>query len=323
MRRTRFGRVRVLPALLVPLFIALPTPPGLSAQVELQHRMLRDKLTHELETRIHGFEGVAGVQVIDLATGETVGVNADLVFPQGSAIKITLLLELFRRAEAEPGLLARRIEMTDGHRTGGSGILQNLTDGGTALSLEDLAVLMIVHSDNTATNILLDEMGMDAVNALHRDLGAPATLFRRKMIRPDASARGEENVSTPAEAARIMERIARCQLPMSEAACFRVQDILEIPKSGDFRAPIPTSVPVAWKPGGVEGVSTAWGLVALPDRPYAVAVMTTYGSNGGALVRSVSEVVYDHFARLARSTEYGVRVPLEVIRRVRGGGGTP
>ncbi len=294
-----------------------------AAQTALHQEILRDQLADRLSALVDDFEGVAGVQVVDLATGETTGVNADLIFPQGSAIKITLLLELFRRAEDEPDLLTRRVEMTDAVRTGGSGILQNLTDGGTALSLEDLAVLMIVYSDNTATNILLDELGMDAVNALHRDLGAPSTLFRRKMIRPDASARGDENVSTPAEAARIMDRIARCQLPMGEAGCFRVQEILEIPKGGDLRTPIPSSVPVAWKPGGVEGVATAWGLVALPDRPYAIAVMTTFGGDGGAFVRAASELAYRHFSRLARSTDYGVRVPLEVMRRARGGGGAP
>lgn len=320
-RRTPLRRALALAALPLAALFAPPLAHPVAAQTPLHHNVLRQQLADRLEAAVAGFEGVAGVQLIDLATGETQGVNADLVFPQGSAIKITLLLELFRRAQEEPDLLARRVEMSDAHRTGGSGILQNLTDGGTALSLEDLAVLMIVYSDNTATNILLDELGMDRVNALHRDLGAPGTLFRRKMIRPDASARGDENVSTPAEAARIMERIARCQLPMSEAACFRVQDILEIPKSGDFRAAIPASVPVAWKPGGVEGVSTAWGLVSVPDRPYAIAIMTTYGGDGGALVREVSEIAYSHFSRLARSTDYGVRVPLDVIRRTRGGGG--
>jgi beta-lactamase class A len=302
-------------------------PAALAAQASptaLHQQILRDRLNRELDELVRDFEGVAGVQIVDLVSGETAGVNADLVFPQGSAIKIPLLLELFRRAEDEPEILARRVELAPELRTGGSGVLQHLSDRGAALSIEDLAVLMIVYSDNTATNVLVDELGMDAVNALSRNLGAPGTLFRRKMIRPDASARGEENVSTPAEAARIMDRIARCQLPMSEGACFRVQAILEIPKSGDFRAPIPASVPVAWKPGGVEGVSTAWGLVSLPDRPYVVAVMTTYGGDGGALVRAVSAAAWGHFSRLARSTDYGVRVPLDVLRRTRGesGGGS-
>ena len=306
-----------LPALLfVSLAAAGPLSTPASAQA-LQREILRDKLRSDLTSLAGEFEGVAGIQVLDLATGETIGVNADLVFPQGSAIKIPILLELLRRSEADPELLGRRVTLTPEALTGGSGVLKNLTHGGSALSIEDLAILMIVHSDNTATNLVIDLVGMDSVNALTDDLGAPGTRLQRRMIQPEASARGEENLSTPAEAARIMERIARCDLPVSEASCFRIQEILEIPKNGAFRAPIPTSVPVAWKPGGVEGVATAWGLVSLPDRPYAVAIMTSYGGDGSALVRAASEVVYRYFARLDRSSEYGVRVPIDVIRRIR------
>jgi beta-lactamase class A len=305
--------------LLAQALLSLPGAAG--AQEPLHHDLLRERLRADLETLVHGFPGVAGVQVVDLVDGWRVGVNADLIFPQGSAIKVPLLLELFRRAEREPGLLARRVELTSEARTGGSGVLQHLTHAGSALSLEDLAILMIVYSDNTATNLLIDEVGLDAINALTASLGAPGTLFQRKMIRPEDSAAGRENLSTPAEAAHLMERIARCDLPLGERGCVRVREILEIPKEGAFREPIPSDVPVAWKPGGVEGVATAWGLVSLPDRPYVVAVMTTYGGDGSELVGAVSEVVHAHFARLARSTDYGVRVPLEVIRRVRPGGG--
>jgi beta-lactamase class A len=296
-----------------------PTPRAVAPSPHLD--LLRDQLQDELESLVAGFHGVAGVQVVDLATGDAFGVHDDLVFPQGSAIKIPILLELFRRAQDDLALLSRRVELTADLRTGGSGVLQNLTDAGSALSLEDLAVLMIVHSDNMATNILIDELGMEAVNALSASLGAPGTRLQRKMIRPEDSAAGRENLSTPAEAARIMERIAHCDLPMAEDACGRVREILAIPKSGDFRAPIPGSVPVAWKPGGVEGVATAWGLVGLPDRPYVVAVMTTFGDGGGELVRAVSEAAWEHFRRLDRSSPYGVRVPLDVIRRQREGGG--
>ena len=80
--------------------------------------------------------------------------------------------------------------MTDEVRTGGSGVLLHLTNGGTSLSLEDYAIYMIVYSDNTGTNVLIDEMGMDEVNALSASLGAEHTLLQRKMIQPEESARG-------------------------------------------------------------------------------------------------------------------------------------
>ncbi len=295
--------------------------PNHALRAQDAHRdILRAQFQDRLETLVEAYEGVAGVHVVDLTDGTRFAVRDDLVFPQASSIKIPILLELFRRAEEEPGLLERRVEMTDEIRTGGSGVLRYLTDGGSALSLEDYAVYMILYSDNTATNVLIDALGMDAVNALSASLGATRTLLQRKMIRPEESARGNENLSTPRDAARIMERLVDCDLPMSEASCLRVQEILAIPKSGAYVDPIPSSVRVAWKPGGITGVAAAWGAVNLPDRPYVLVVMSSYGGDGGAVIREISAAAWDYFSRLSGVTEYGTRVPLEVKRRIGGGG---
>lgn len=293
------------------------------AQAQDAHRdILRGKLQAELNHIVDAYEGVAGVHIVDLTSGDRFTVQDDLVFPQASAIKVPILLELFRRAESEPEILRRRVDMTDEIRTAGSGVLQVLTDGGSALSLEDYAIYMIMVSDNTATNVLIDELGMSAINALSTSLGAPHTRLQRKMIRPEESARGNENLSTPVEAARIMEAIASCDLPMSEASCHRVREILELPKGGPIRNPVPSRIPIAFKPGGITGVSTVWAIVDVPDRPYVVSVMSNYGGNGGDVVEAVSAAAYDYFSRLSGITEYGTRVPLDVKRRVQGSGGS-
>ena len=305
----------------VALLVLAPTllPAAELGAQEAHLAIVRDKLHSELTAIVEEYEGVAGIHVVDLTTGERFTVRDDLLFPQASAIKIPILLELFRRAEEEPEILGRRVTMTDEVRTGGSGVLQVLTDGGSALSLEDYAIYMIQHSDNTATNVLIDELGMDAVNALSASLGATRTLLQRKMIRPEESARGNENLSTPRDAALIMERIATCDLPMSQASCERVREILELPKGGPVRNPVPRSVPMAFKPGGITGVATVWALVDVPDRPYVLVVMSSYGGNGGEVIEAVSEAAYGYFSRLSGVTEYGTRVPLDVKRRVSGG----
>jgi beta-lactamase class A len=255
---------------------------------------------------------------LDLTTGDRFAADDELLFPQASAIKIPILLEFFRRAETDPGILSKRVEMNDEVRTGGSGVLHHLTDGGSTLSLEDYAIYMIVYSDNTATNVLIDELGMEAINALSMSLGASNTKLQRKMIQPEESARGNENLSTPRDAARIMERIARCDLPMSKGSCARVREILEIYKGGPIRAPIPRAIPVAFKPGGITGVATVWALIGMPDRPYVLSVMSNYGGDGGAVVEAVSDASYQYFSRLSGVTDYGTRVPLEIKRRVSG-----
>jgi beta-lactamase class A len=304
--------------------VALLSSQGLAHAQEEHREILRQKFQEELESIAWGYDGVAGIHVMDLVDGDVFDVGGDMVFPQASAIKIPILLELFRRAEHDPDILTRRVELTDEVRTEGSGVLRLLTDGGSSLSLEDYAIYMIVYSDNTATNVLIDELGMDAVNALSASLGATSTRLQRKMIREEESALGNENLSTPLDAALIMRKIQECDLPMSVERCSRVREILEIYKSGPVRAPVPRSVPIAFKPGGITGVATVWALVDLPGRPYALSVMSNYGGDGGEVVEAASDAAFRYFSKLSGATPYGTRVSPELLRRIRGSqGGTP
>jgi beta-lactamase class A len=301
--------------LAVALLVSLATE---SARAQAPHReILRSKLERELRQISDSFPGVMGIQFVDLTDGTRVGVNEQLVFPQGSSIKIPILIELFRQAESRPAILRERQRVTQATRTAGSGVIGQFTDGSSELSNEDLAVLMIVLSDNTATNLLIDAIGMDAVNRTMASLGAPQTKLQRKMIRPDASARGQENVSTAREAADLMVRIARCVLPVSREACERIRRILEIPKNDAVRRVVPSDVAVASKPGGIEGVAAIWAIVGVPDRPFVLTAMTNYGSAGDEAITRAAHAAYDYATRLARSTPHGARVPLDVIEAER------
>jgi beta-lactamase class A len=284
---------------------------GLGAQAP-PRTQLADKLRVELERLAASAQGVVGIGVVDLSSGERWGVNDAAVFAQGSAIKIPLLIELFRRADAGELRLTDRRTLTAADRTGGSSLLQYFSDGGSALSLHDLAVPMVVLSDNTATNMLIDAVGMDRVTHSMASLGFPQTKLQRKMIQPEASARGHENVSTPREAADVMARLFRCDVALTASSCAEVTRLLELPKGGAFREAIPQAVPVAWKPGGLDGVATAWGLVKLPGAPYAVSIMVNFGPDGPAMnatIRGVSSAVYQYFAQIAGATPFGTRVP--------------
>ena len=81
--------------------------------------------------------------------------------------------------------------------------------------------------------------------------------------------------------------------------------------------PIPNNIPIAFKWGGNEGVSTAWAIVNLPDRPYVFAIMTTYGTENAAAVRAASAAGFGYYSRLARANPYGGRVPLDVMQKER------
>ncbi len=281
-----------------------------------QREQLAAKLRADLQRLATGAPGVVGISVVDLSSGQRFAVNEGLVFPQGSAIKIPILIELYRRVDVGELKLTDRLPVSRDNQVGGSGLLQYFSAGGSELSLHDLAVAMIVLSDNTATNVLIDRLGMARVSGTMAELGARETKLQRKMIRPEESAKGNENLSTPTEAADLMVRIARCELPVSASSCAGLTSILEIPKSGAFREAIPASVRVAWKPGGIEGAQTAWGLVNVPGAPYAIAIMINYGPDDlDAPMREISSAVYKYFTQVARTTPYGTRVPLEYIKK--------
>lgn len=271
------------------------------------------------ETRLReiagGVRGAMGVVALDLTSGERFAVNENLVFPQGSAIKIPILMEVYKQAAAGKFKLSdlRWLNKTD--QVGGSGVLFELGDHTSQLSIRDLGVLMIVLSDNTATNILIDLVGMESVNKTLGTLGLQQTRLQRKMLNTAASGRGEENLSTPAEAARIMEILYRGEF-LNRQVCDEILAILKKPKSGGINAGLPADIPVAFKPGGISGVSTEWAIVYLQQRPYVVVVMENYalGDEATVAMKEISRTLYDYFWRLGNATRYGTYVDPALIK---------
>jgi beta-lactamase class A len=276
--------------------------------------LLHRKLTNEIEKIANNHDGVMGVAIKDLTTGEDISINDQLTFPTGSSIKIPVLIELHKQASAGKYKLSdqRWVERAD--KVGGSGVIVNFGDHTSQLSLNDLAVLMIVLSDNTATNMLIDQVGMANVNQTMDGLGLKQIRLRRKMIDQAASARGDENIATPREAMMLMEKLHRGEVG-SRQLSDDVLKILKLRKNSPIPRLLPANVEIANKPGGIEGVACDWAVVYVPNRPYAIAVMTNYNGEGtDDAIAKVSKLAYDYFSRLSRSTRYGARVPLELLR---------
>jgi beta-lactamase class A len=287
---------------------------------QVPHRaIMADKFQETLEEIAWDLPGVMGISVVDLDGVRDFGVNQDLIFPQGSAIKVSILVSLYVLQAGGELDVDDDVPIRAADRVGGSGYLRHFGDGTSRLSLHDLAVLMITVSDNMATNMLIDRVGMDRATRIMDDLGFPNTRLQRKMIRPRESARGNENLSTPAEAARLMARILRCDLPIDEADCAELQAVLAIPHAGPIQDGTPGGIRVLQKTGSIAGVRTSWGVVDLPGRPYALAVMGNYGETSeiSEAIEVVAAETYAYFSRLAGATDYGTRVPLDLLDRPR------
>ena len=294
-------RSRLLMAALVllaqPALSANPAPP-----VE---ETLFEKLRAGLAGVDARLDGVLGVVVKDLTTGRTIEIRGDVVFPQASSIKLALVYELYQQAAASK-IDLHALRSLPRVRAAGSGVLLLLSDK-VQLTVRDLAVLMMALSDNAATNILIDEIGFAAVNARMDALGLPKTRLRRRMIDLAAARRGEENVSTPREMAHLIEAIRKGD-GLSPVLAEDLRAVVGVPKSTGFRDPLPGGLTILDKPGSLEGVRTATGLVDLKHRPYALAIMTTalrHDPDGENAIRDISRLVYETFDRLDRASPEG------------------
>jgi len=252
-------------------------------------------------------DGVLGLALKDLKTGKTFFLNEREVFPQASSIKIAVLLEAFKQAEEGRLRLDEFIALEENRKVAGSGVLFYLGRPSLSLSVRDTAVLMVVLSDNTATNLLIDKVGLEAVNKRLDVLGLPKTRLRRKMMDLQAAAEGRENVSTPLEMLTLLEKIWKGGV-LKEPFRKDLLAILAIPKDSPLRSGVPTGVDVAEKPGELEAVRCDSGIVMLPGRPYILSVMTTYlkrDADGNPAIAAISRVAYEHLSRLERSSEIG------------------
>ena len=286
----------------VPLLVLSLAAPAAPAE---KQGALWEKLRARIEAVDRGLDGVLGASVRDLKGGMTLDVRPAEPFPQASSIKLAVLYELYRQAEegrVDLGELTRPALP----RVRGGGVLQELGNQ-VSLTWRDVAVLMMGWSDNAATNVLIDRVGMDAVNRRLDSLGLRATRLRRKMMDLDAARRGDENVSTPAE----MRQLAETMYVGAGLSTERARDMMAVaavPKDSPFRVPLPESLVVADKPGSLEAVRCVTAIVDLPGRPYAVSIMTTYlrrDADGEAAIREISAALYETFDRLARSSDLG------------------
>ena len=283
-------------------FAALPAP----AQSRFP-AVLDAKFQAAVRDAEAGLDGVLGLALKDLKTGKTFLINEREVFPQASSIKIAILLEAFKQAEEGRLQLDEFIALEESRKVAGSGVLYYLGRPSLRLSIHDTAVLMVVLSDNTATNLLIDKVGMEAVNKRLDGLGLAKTRLQRKMMDLKAAAEGRENVSTPLEMMTLLEKLWKGDV-LKEPYRKDLLEILAIPKESPLRAGVPEGIAVAEKPGELEAVRCDSGIVQLAGRPYIICVMTTYlkhDADGNQAITRISRLAYEHFSRLERSSEIG------------------
>ena len=244
----------------------------------------------------------------DLTDGRILLLHADEVMPTASTIKIAILAELFRQQSGAAGgaRLADPYVVDSADAVPGSDILTGLTPGVTRLTNRDLATLMMAVSDNGATNVLIRRVGMERVNGLLDSLGLRETRLRRRMLDLEAARAGRENTATARELVALLDALWRGKVVGGALRDdFR---LLASPKMAYLPRLLPDPARLMSKPGWLEGVRVDAGVGLAPNRPFAIAVMTTYAGDERAAEQAIAELgllAWRHFERLGKASPLG------------------
>lgn len=272
-----------------------------------KQEVLWQKLESNINDVDRNLDGVLGVAILDLGSGQKFLLHGDDVFPQASSIKIAVLAELYRQAQAGKLKLTDLYTVQAADLVPDSDIMGGLTPGVTRITLRDLATMMVAVSDNSATNVLIDRVGMENLNALMDSLGLAHTRLRRKMMDLKAASEGRENISTPAEMMTLLRDLYLGKVLNKEMTA-DFFTMLSTHKDSFIPRDLPEGLRIANKPGELEGVRNDSGIVYVENRPYVICVMTTYlrrERDGEDAIARISGATYHMFDRLARASEYG------------------
>src|SRR5689334_21452846 len=165
-----------------------------------------------LKPLIEKHQGDVGIAVKHLKTGEKYEYMADRPMPTASLIKLPVMISTYEQVDKGKLDLAEMIELKKEDQVPGSGILTSHFSPGTKLSLRDAIRLMIVYSDNTATNLVLDKLGLPTTNECMKRLGCPDTKINSKVFRGDITINKERSKQFGLGSTSARDMVKLCEM---------------------------------------------------------------------------------------------------------------
>ena len=254
------------------------------------------------------YDGHIALYAKNLTTGETVSVDAGKPVQTASVIKLALMLQAFEQIHAGKLQLSQPLVLTKENQVGGSGILGQL-DPGLNLTLKDAITLMVTLSDNTATNMLIDAVGLAPTNEMVARMGLKNTYFYKKVFlaatgpMPADQKQFGLGKTTPEEMAKLVESIYRCDLGDRDLCT----EMITIMRNQQYRAMIPrylvtpdnseTLSPIADKIGMLDAVRNDVALVYTARGPIILSIFTYDNPDKSWTPENHAEILIGHIAQ--------------------------
>jgi beta-lactamase class A len=274
-------------------------------------------LQETLRTRIEGFQGTVSLYARNLDTGATVEIRGSAPVRTASTIKLAILCSVFDAVSRGQAKWNEPLTITHAEKVNGSGVIGSELSDGVQLPLQDVVHLMMVLSDNTATNMVLERFGADRVNAYLDRIGITTTRAMRKILgaaAPGYSVAGKlpENQefglgkSSPRDMVTILERLERGEIVSPEAS----KEILAIMKRCQDNTGIRrhmASTPVVNKSGALDALRSDVGIVYGKNGPVAMAITVdgmpkpdwSPDNAGSLLIADLAKMLVDGLAQNA------------------------
>ena len=235
-------------------------------------------LDDQVKPIVASFKGKVSLFAKNLDTGETYALNPDERVRTASTIKIAVMIEAFARVHEGKAKWTDEVVLTKEKKVSGSGILGELSDG-LKLTLRDAVNLMMILSDNTATNLVLDVLTTDAVNARMESLGFKQIKINRKVGSGGESTAGKDpenkkfglGVATPREMVLVMEKLERGEI-INPALSKEMIDLMKREQGRNAIGRSLWNVPIASKYGALDRLRSAVGIVYTKNGRFAMAI---------------------------------------------------
>jgi beta-lactamase class A len=305
-------RFRFLPRPILLLAVILLVPSVTGAAETLESR---------LAPLIEGHRGAVAVAVRHLETGEAFAYRESEPMPTASLIKFPVMVEAYRQAAAGKLDLDKMVALREEDKVPGSGILTRHFSAGLTLSVRDAIRLMIAYSDNTATNLVLDQIGLASTGELMAELGCPETRIHAKVYRRDTSISPERSrrfglgSTTARDMVHLYGLLHRRRLVSAEASGEMLEHLFQCDDRTKLRRFLPDGTKFAHKTGAVSAARCDAGIIYSPRGPIAICVLTSDNEDrrwseeaaANRLCAEIGRAVYVHFC--------GVLLPEKPILR--------
>jgi len=270
----------------------------------------------DLEARIlplvKEHKGKVAVSVKHLKTGEEYNLIADEAMPTASLIKLTVMVETYWQVSEGKIALDKTLTLRKDDKVAGSGVLTNHFSNGATFPLRDAVRLMIALSDNTATNLVLDQIGIPSTNERMEKLGFKYTKINAKVykgsttsIAPERTKKYGLGSTTAREMVQLLERIENGKLVSPEACKEMLEHLKKCEDKEKMTRLLPAGTVVAHKTGSVNVSKTDAGIIYLKSGPVALCVLTDENRDerwvldnaGQVLIAKIAKEVYEHFEK--------------------------